>query len=82
MDAAPIDRSKIAEVLADFVVRSAPGDVGAPVYAEAVRSFLNWTGCAVGGSIHPTLDRTLAAIRPFAGPGQATVLGRGDRIVE
>jgi 2-methylcitrate dehydratase PrpD len=80
MDAAAVDRSKITEVLADFVVRSNPGDVGAPVYAEAVRSFLNWTGCAVGGSIHPTLDRTLAAIRPFAGPGQATVLGRGDRL--
>jgi 2-methylcitrate dehydratase PrpD len=80
MDAATVDRSKITQVLADFVVRSAPGDIGAPVYAEAVRSFLNWTGCAVGGSIHPTIDRALAAIRPFAGPGQATVLGRGDKL--
>ncbi len=80
MDAATIDRSKVTQVLADFIVRSAPGDIGAPVYAEAVRSFLNWTGCAVGGSIHPTIDRALAAIRPFAGPGQATVLGRGDKL--
>jgi 2-methylcitrate dehydratase PrpD len=80
MDAATVDRSKITQVLADFVVRSTPDDIGAPVYAEAVRSFLNWTGCAVGGSIHSTIDRTLAAIRPFAGPGQATVLGRGDKL--
>jgi 2-methylcitrate dehydratase PrpD len=80
MDAAAIDRAKVTQVLADFAVRSAPGDVPASVYAEAVRSFLNWTGCAVGGSIHPTIDNALAAIRPFAGPGQASVLGRGDKL--
>jgi 2-methylcitrate dehydratase PrpD len=80
VDATTIDKTKITQVLADFVVRSRPDDIAAPVYAEAVRSFLNWTGCAVGGSIHPTLDRTLAAIRPFVGPQQATVLGRGDRL--
>jgi 2-methylcitrate dehydratase PrpD len=80
MDAATVDQSKITQVLADFVVRSAPDHIEAPVYTEAVRSFLNWTGCAVGGSIHSTIDRTLAAIRPFAGPGRATVLGRGDKL--
>jgi 2-methylcitrate dehydratase PrpD len=80
MDAATVDRAKVTQVLADFAVRSAPGDVPAEVYAEAVRSFLNWTGCAVGGSLHPTIDRALAAIRPFAGPAQATVLGRGDKL--
>jgi 2-methylcitrate dehydratase PrpD len=80
MDAATIDRAKITQVLADFAVRSAPDDVPAPVYKEAVRSFLNWTGCAVGGSIHPTIDNALAAIKPFAGPGQASVLGRGDKL--
>jgi 2-methylcitrate dehydratase PrpD len=80
MDAVTVDRSKITQLLADFVVRSSPDDIEASVYTEAVRSFLNWTGCAVGGSIHSTIDRTLAAIRPFAGPGQATVLGRGDKL--
>ncbi|HEX2724837.1 MAG TPA: MmgE/PrpD family protein, partial [Beijerinckiaceae bacterium] len=80
MDASTVDRAKVTQVLADFAVRSAPGDVPAPVYKEAVRSFLNWTGCAVGGSIHPTIDNALAAIRPFAGPGQASVLGRGDKL--
>jgi 2-methylcitrate dehydratase PrpD len=80
MDAATVDRAKITQVLADFAVRSAPGDIPAPVYAEAVRSFLNWTGCAVGGSIHPTIDNALAAIRPFAGPAQASVLGRSDKL--
>ena len=79
MDAATIDRSKVTEVLADFVVRSAPGDVGAPVYAEAARSFLNWLGCAVGGSAtrrSNARSRRSTVLRPR----QATVLGRGDRL--
>jgi 2-methylcitrate dehydratase PrpD len=80
MDSAIIDRSKVTQVLANFVVASKADDIPEHVYTEAVRSFLNWAGCAVGGSIHPTLDRTLAAIRPFAGQGQATVLGRGDKL--
>src|SRR3712207_9439819 len=80
MDAATVDRSKVTQVLADFAVRSRPDDVPAKVYAEAVRSFLNWTGCAVGGSGHPTIDNALAAIKPFAGPGQASVLGRDDKL--
>jgi 2-methylcitrate dehydratase PrpD len=37
-------------------------------------------GCAVGGAQHPTLDRALAALRPFSGPEQASVLGRRERM--
>src|SRR5918994_6960193 len=80
MDAATVDRSKVTQVLADFALRSTAADIPAAVYTEAVRSFLNWAGCAVGGSIHPTIDRALAAVRPFAGPGQGTILGRGDKL--
>ena len=80
MDAATIDRAKVTQVLADFAVRSGADDIPAAVYAEAVRSFLNWTGCAVGGSIHPTIDNALAAIKPFVGPRQASVLGRSDKL--
>jgi 2-methylcitrate dehydratase PrpD len=80
MDSAVIDQSKVTQVLANFVVNSKPNDIPEHVYTESTRSFLNWAGCAVGGSIHPTLDRTLAAIRPFAGEGQATILGRGEKL--
>lgn len=80
MDSTVLDQSKVTQVLANFVVDSKPGDIAEEVYTEATRSFLNWAGCAVGGSIHSTLDRTLAAIRPFAGEGQATVLGRGEKL--
>jgi 2-methylcitrate dehydratase PrpD len=73
------DQLAVTRKLADFVVRSKPDDVPSAVYTEAERSFLNWIGCAVGGSIHPALDRAMAALLPFAGPAQATVLGRGDK---
>lgn len=47
---------------------------------EARRTLLNWVGCAVGGSRHETLDVALAALAPFSGPPQATVLGRRERL--
>lgn len=69
----------VTETLARFVVESRADDIPADVWREAERSFLNWIGCAVGGSIHPALDRAWAALKPFAGAEQATVLGRGIR---
>src|SRR5215471_1955326 len=48
--------------------------------AEARRSFLNWLGCAIGASGHATVETALGAILPFAGPGQAAVLGRRERV--
>jgi 2-methylcitrate dehydratase PrpD len=72
--------TEVTRALARYVVQSKAQDIPANVKREAVRSFLNWLGCAVGGSIHPTLDIALAAIRPFAGPAQAGVLGRCDRL--
>jgi 2-methylcitrate dehydratase PrpD len=73
------DNAAVTRTLARFVVENQPSDVPEAVYVEATRSFLNWIGCAVGGSIHPALDRAMAALAPFAGPAQATVLGRGHR---
>jgi 2-methylcitrate dehydratase PrpD len=37
-------------------------------------------GCAVGGSRHETIETALRALKPFSGPAEATVLGRGDRV--
>jgi 2-methylcitrate dehydratase PrpD len=47
---------------------------------EAHRTFLNWLGCAIGASRHATTENALAAIRRFAGPPQASLLGRSERI--
>jgi 2-methylcitrate dehydratase PrpD len=45
-----------------------------------LRTLLNWTGCAVGGSAHETVEIAIRALKPFSGPAQASVLGRKDRL--
>lgn len=70
----------VTAALANYVVAAKPGDVPAAVRKEAVRTLVNWVGCAVGGSRHETLDCALAALKPFSGPAQATVLGRKERL--
>jgi 2-methylcitrate dehydratase PrpD len=72
--------TEVTRLLAQYLVQARPEDVPADVRREAVRSFLNWLGCAVGGSVHPTLDIALTALKPFAGAPQASVLGRADRL--
>src|SRR5664279_278045 len=66
--------------LARFVAHSKIDDVPPPVVHEAKRAVLNWIGCAVGASQHETVNRALAALTPFVGPAQATVLGRHERV--
>jgi 2-methylcitrate dehydratase PrpD len=66
--------------LARFVIEHQSSQLPQNVRHDAVRSFLNWTGCAVGASRHETTERALAALAPFSGPPEATVLGRTERL--
>src|SRR5450755_481347 len=66
--------------LAAWAVSSRKEDVPAAIRREALRTVLNWTACAVGGSRHETLDIAIRALKPFSGPEQASVLGRKDRL--
>ena len=70
----------VTRALAEYVVSARAQDLPAPVRKEAQRTLLNWVGCAVGGSRHETLDRAIAALAPFSGPAQASVLGRRERL--
>ena len=71
--------TNVTRTLAHYLVTSRPENLPDPVRREARRTFVNWVGCAVGGSPHETLDIAVAALLPFGGPGQATVLGRRER---
>lgn len=71
---------KVTRRLADYVVASRWTDIPETARREALRSFLNWVGCTVGGSRHETVDRALAALVEFSGRRQASVLGRGERL--
>lgn len=71
---------EVTRTLARHVLASRYADIPQTVRHEAARSFLNWVGCAVGAARHETVENALAALKPFSGPAQASVLGRGDRL--
>ena len=66
--------------LAYYLVTASPSDLPKDVRKEGVRTFLNWLGCAVGGSQHEAVEIAIKTLAPFAGPAQATILGRKDRL--
>jgi 2-methylcitrate dehydratase PrpD len=70
----------VTRTLARYILSVRHDDLPEPVRKEARRTLLNWVGCAVGGSRHQTVDVALAALAPFSGPAQASVLGRRERL--
>lgn len=70
----------VTRILARYLVASRYKDIPQTVRHEAARALLNWLGCAIGSCRHETVERALAAVQPFCGPPQATVLGRAERV--
>ncbi len=70
----------VTRSLARYVVSARLQDLPASVRHEAARTLINYIGCALGGSRHETVDVAIAALSPFSGPAQATVLGRKERL--
>ena len=66
--------------LARYVAGSQSADVPPAARHEATRSLVNWLGCALGGSRHDAVTIALASLQPFAGPPQASLIGRRGRI--
>jgi 2-methylcitrate dehydratase PrpD len=71
--------TEVTRHLARWLVETPPDAVPEAVRQSAVRSVLNWMGCAVGGSRHETIERAVAALKPFSGPPQAGLVGRTER---
>lgn len=71
---------EVTRTLAHYLVNAPCEDLPEAVRHEAARALLNWLGCAIGSSRHETVERALAAVRPFSGPPQAAVLGRNERL--
>ena len=70
----------VTRCLAQHIVSAKPEDLPENVRKEAARTLLNWAGCAIGGARHATVDIALAALSPFSGPAQASILGRHERL--
>lgn len=77
--AADADPPHVTETLARYVVGARYEDLPADVRREARRTLLNYVGVAVGGSRTDTIEIATAALAPFSGPPQASVLGRRER---
>jgi 2-methylcitrate dehydratase PrpD len=74
------ERVEATRALARFVVGTAPEHVPAAARHEAIRTLVNWMGCALGGAHHEAITRALQALAPFAGAPQASVIGRSERL--
>src|SRR5215813_7233929 len=70
----------VTRTLARYIVSAKPSDLPGPVRKEAARTLLNWVGCTLGGSRHETVDIAISAMSAFSGPGQASILGRKERL--
>ncbi|ALE87830.1 MmgE/PrpD family protein [Pseudomonas versuta] len=73
------DGQGVTRTLARYIVQARYEDLPVNVRKEGTRTLLNWVGVAVGGSHHETLDRAIAALNPFSGPAQSSLLGRSER---
>jgi len=69
----------ITRTLAAYAAASLPQDIPADVMHESLRALVNWIGSPVGACRHDTVERALAAYRPFFGAPHATLLGRGEK---
>jgi 2-methylcitrate dehydratase PrpD len=78
--AADLDAPPITRILADFVAAHPSRGWEDSVDREAHRSLLNWIGCAIGASRHPTVEAALAAVAELEPRAQAMILGRSERV--
>jgi 2-methylcitrate dehydratase PrpD len=64
----------------DFLARFRFEDLSERAVHEARRGLIDWVGCALAGSTHPTIDKLLAVLSAISGKPQASVLGRKRKL--
>jgi 2-methylcitrate dehydratase PrpD len=70
----------ITQILAKFVATHPSRGWSEAVEHEAHRTFLNWVGCAVGGSGHEAAQAALAGVKMLEPAPQSSILGRADKV--
>ena len=68
------------KVFGDFLTRFRFEELPERAVHEARRGLIDWLGCALAGSGHPTIDKLLAVLSAISGKLQATVLGRKRKL--
>lgn len=74
-----LDYPPIARGMADFVCKTAWEDLPAAVQREALRAWLNWLGCTVGGSQTPSAQTALKGLLSM-GDGDVPVIGYREKL--
>lgn len=69
----------VTHALAEFSLATSWADLPQRVRTEATRAFLNFAGCALGGSNTETVEAAVRAFAGFAGTGTVPLLGRRER---
>jgi 2-methylcitrate dehydratase PrpD len=70
----------VTAALARFICESDWQAIGPRVRHEARRSLLNCLGAALGGCRDAAVEHAIAALAPFSGPPQASLVGRAERL--
>src|ERR1700704_6191547 len=70
------DAETLTKTLCAHLAAARPDDLSAAPVHAARRGVLDWIGCALAGSPHPTIGRLVAVLQETGGRPQATVLGR------
>ena len=76
---ADLNAPPVTQALARFVATHRSRGWNDAVEHEALRTFLNWVGCAIGGARHAAADAALAAMKLLQSAPQASILGRGEK---
>ncbi|MEM7407156.1 MAG: MmgE/PrpD family protein [Pseudomonadota bacterium] len=77
--AAPLNLN-LTTALAEFLARVEFDSLPEDVRHEGRRGVLDWLGCAIAGSTHPTITRLLNVLTALNGAPTATVIGDGRRL--
>lgn len=70
----------VSGVWGEFVARSHHQDLPRSIIHEAKRAILNVFGTALGAAKEPAVASAIEALLPFAGPPQATIIGRAKQL--
>ena len=74
------DVPTLTKKLCGHLAEAQYSDLSPRAISEARRGVLDWIGCALAGSKHPTIDKLLDVLREAGGKPQATVFARGLKL--
>jgi 2-methylcitrate dehydratase PrpD len=69
----------ITRALARYAAQARYRELPDHVRIEASRAFLNWMGCALGGSREPAVQLAAATVAELGGGPQASIIGHAQR---